>query len=219
MKALVLAFVCLTVVACTVPAGTPSPTPAGTLTGTPAPTPTVTPSPSAQASGPPTASLTDCDAVDEDVPSAGWQGASGQMFGSFVLRNVGSTPCVAVEPTAVGLQDAAGQPLAVREFKEVSRTPARTVLLPDLPLPSDGSPLPTGFGSIAFIWSNWCRADPARPVALVVHLGSVVTRVVPVVQSGSIPRCDAPGAPSLLDVYPLDTLPGSPSIVTPSPSR
>lgn len=139
------------------------------------------------------------------------------MLGSFVLRNTGSTPCLGTDPESVGLQDASGKSLAVKEVKEVSDPPSHPILLPGLPVPSGDGGLGVGYGSVAFIWSEWCGPEPARPVSLAVHLGPGVTRVVPVVQSGSIPRCDTPGSPSTLEVYPLDILPGDPWLLSPAP--
>lgn len=158
-------------------------------TVTPSPSPSSTRSqPVSQIASPhasvPSPSLVLCNPSTVDVPEAGWSGAGGVMARGFLLCNIGTTPCLASDPW----RSASVMPARRHSWwtrSDPSAVPRRT----RCSCPGCRS-LPTARH----------RAATTRPVSLVVDLGAAVERTVRVVDSGSIPRCDAPGAPSVLNV-------------------
>ena len=123
------------------------------------------------------------------------------MAGGFELVATGTAPCTVAGRAAVELLDASGHLLAI-ELHQMPGVSVPVVLLPNLgtPLPDDG-PV-AGRADVVLYWTNWCGADFVGSGTLRASISGVGVLQGQFEQL-SAPRCDAPGAPSLMDVGPI----------------
>jgi hypothetical protein len=130
--------------------------------------------------------------------TAALQGASGSMAGGIRVRNRGGRACRLGGRPRAALRTRRGRVLVARHQAAAVFTPFKAVDV-----------LAPGRSAFAFVqWSNWCGHRPAsgparyvRRLVLDIALGSGARLRVPL-RTGQ-PRCDSPGAPSVLAVSPF----------------
>jgi hypothetical protein len=175
------------------------------ISPTVSPAPLTSPSPTAAAVTPTDTAIPDsvraCNAGDVALGRISWQGATATMAGGFELVGTGSEPCTVAGRPAVELLDASGKPLAI-QVQELPGISLPVVLLPNLgtPRPDDG-PV-AGRADVLLYWTNWCGVDLTGHGTLRASIPGVG-----VLQGAfdqlSTPRCDAPGAPSVMSIGPI----------------
>jgi hypothetical protein len=159
------------------------------------------------------------------------QGATGSLVGGVDLVNVGARACSLTGRPQLAFTGPAARTTPWR-VTHLARSPAPIEVLED-PISSLRAVRPGKAARIFLAWSNWCGpgAQPTgspgrRPDALRLTLPGGGRIALPLAHA---PRCDAPGAPSLLSAGPyapaLRTLPQSSrlplqaEIVAPRPVR
>lgn len=151
-----------------------------------------------------------CRADQVAALAGGWSGATGSLAGNASVINVSSEACSVAGKPSMELLDKAGTLIA----SGVSSTPGEPAVLP-----------PGGVTGVIAVWSNWCHDPPAMPLSLRFKLaGTGLTLRAAVVdwsgavggsESSSLPRCDAPGAPSEIGAPVPFTTPGPPEPAEP----
>ena len=132
------------------------------------------------------------------------QGALGSLIGGVFVRNVGEAPCSLSGRPSVRFE---GGPAAETDLRltPAAADPIDTSLIYD----RASSLHALGRGRIAVVpvlWSNWCPPDVIQT-----SIGRPPTRLVLALPAGGelsapvdrAPRCDAPRAPSTLDIKPF----------------
>ena len=161
----------------TPPVGNSVPVP-GTTPATASPTPTPSASP-----GP----LAGCRAGDFAWSSDPWGGAAGSRGTNVLLRTVDSAPTCEIRGKAkVVIRDGNGRALISTSGGGNSTLSVKAGALLE----------------IGISWSNWCGADPARPLSASLRLPGDATEVPLAAPPGvdGTPPCNGPGQPSSLSV-------------------
>jgi hypothetical protein len=129
----------------------------------------------------------------------GWDGATGSLAGDLEVTNLGSSACVLSGPPEVELR-------ADRITLDVTITTYRSLKADEA---QDAPPVLLGPGANArafLVWSNYCGEPPGQVVPFVSLPGTnqLVQASFGPGEDGSLtPRCDVPGAPSNLGVFPF----------------
>ncbi|HET7677017.1 MAG TPA: DUF4232 domain-containing protein [Candidatus Limnocylindrales bacterium] len=143
-----------------------------------------------------------CALADLATTAGRLQGAGGQIVGFLVLANSSDRPCALLGFPELEI---AADGVVVGEPRQASEAP-RPVLLPALGPPPMAEGARRGQATVRFLFGNWCRPQP--PAELVIKLGlpessERATLRAPLV---SPPRCDDPGAPPSLSVWPFEVV-------------
>ncbi|HEY2887926.1 MAG TPA: DUF4232 domain-containing protein [Candidatus Limnocylindrales bacterium] len=145
-----------------------------------------------------------CQPGDVAIGSVWWTGATAEMEGGVSLIDVGSTPCqVGGRPSGFQMLDRRGQPLDLEVKPLAPDMEEGLVLLLPQDEPASSEALFPGQTGVAVSWTNWCgRWD--RQGTLVMTLPGLGQLRAPFIGL-SAPRCDTPGAPSVIQVGPVIT--------------
>jgi hypothetical protein len=148
----------------------------------PAPTPDPTPDPG---------EFPSCTNDELVLVAGGWGGATGSVAGGASVINLASNPCTVGGKPEVDLLDGSGRVIA----HGVSATaPSHDELIV---LETGGE------AGVLTVWTNWCGEPPARPLQVFLTLpreGGTLSTEIRDDSSGSVPRCDSPGAGSSFGV-------------------
>jgi hypothetical protein len=170
----------------TMPVGVTAPpgVPATGMTG-----PSLTPSPSPPLSTPSAIDAPACDPRSLTAV-AGRQGETGVVNISVGFTNHGTEPCSLPEvPAAVTLLPAKGNALALQSEPPLGDPAGRVLLRPGVE---------NGGWLIAY-WMNWCGKDPGQ-LDVRVAFTEGGTGVEALLVGPLVPRCDAPKAPSSIQI-------------------
>lgn len=194
-----LVLVCSAGAAGSVPSASPSILPAATSGEPPSAAPTET------LAAPTPFAIGLCHPGEVAIETVYWGGTTAEMGGGATLVDVGSQPCeVGGRPTKVRILDRRGQPLdlEVEPFNDDLQV-GNVLVLPDDPDPAPSEALFPGQVGIQLYWTNWCGTW-SREGTLVLTL-PVVGELRAPFAGLSAPRCNTPGAPSVLQVGPVIT--------------
>lgn len=146
-----------------------------------------TPSPSARPASAPA-----CGADALRIDGTG-QGATGNDAVGVGLTNTGTSACsLPGLPASVELLDSNGSPLNVTVEARPGSAVARVILRPGIP----------DDASLGLFWSNWCQTPPTSLQVRLTFDGLAGAIAGPL--TGRLDaRCDEPGQPSTLQVYPI----------------
>ncbi|HZC33477.1 MAG TPA: DUF4232 domain-containing protein [Candidatus Bathyarchaeia archaeon] len=175
------------------------------------------PAPPLTPSATPIPDAASCKADQLGAGNAGWGGATGSLFGGFLVWNTGEAPCVVEGDPTIAIVDAPGRSLKIDHATAPSPAAQRVVLRPRQSAPALNQESPTGLASDTFQWSNWCAPAPKSPLTLAVTLPESPSLRLPIIFAGgetSAPRCDDTAAPSTMTVSPFEETPG-PSLTEP----
>jgi hypothetical protein len=134
--------------------------------------------------------ITSCTADDFAWSTDPWNGAAGSRGTSVLLRGVASlTGCRIDGAVTVQIRDANGDILVSNSATSRQRAAAGDVF------------------EVGIAWSNWCDADPAKPLSAVLHLPGDGTEI-PLLAAGEgrqvgeipVPPCNGETQPSNLSV-------------------
>jgi len=133
------------------------------------------------------------------------QGATGNLTGAAIIRNVSGTPCSLLGRAGARFEGAAAASTPVHVFQSPAPAPDLSAVYD---APSSLRALALGrAAAVELFWGNWCPPDtavttagtPPEALVLVLPAGRGELRL-PLQRA---PRCDAPGAPSSISVTPF----------------
>ena len=133
-----------------------------------------------------------CSAEDFAWSTDPWTGAAGSRGTNVLLRGVASLGgCLIDGAVSVEIRDGGGDALISKTAVSRQRVAAGNVF------------------EIGIAWSNWCDADPAKPLSVALQLPSDGTEVPLIPSSGEVlvPPCNGAGQPtnlSVSDIQPSD---------------
>ena len=131
-----------------------------------------------------------CSATDLAVSGGPWSAAAGSRGAEVVVENQGSAPCTLPAAAQVTVVDGASQPVAETE-----------------PAAPQGPALePGGTATFTILFGNWCDANAALPLQVVLETGAGGVRIQGLdLAEADLPPCNGPGLPPVLTAQPWTT--------------